>query len=769
VDQRRNFITFILLSLLVLMFFNSMFRPQQPANQPPGPAAPGPPAAEGQAQVEAPDGLPAVADLDASSRYVTLGSLDQETGHRMLVTFNSAGASVERAELASEQYLDQDYRGGYMGELGLTAVNGGLRVQVVGHGTPAAEGGLQAGDVIVAARVGDNELPEMTRGGFEKLLSDGRPGEELTLQVRRAEEGGPQQHMAMLRRRPFAVLRPEIENFQMRGDEPPAGFTDRPSFLLTLAALGGKRLEGADAERLANLLETGNWEISAQDANSVTFRRPLPELNLELAKRYTLMPAPAESRNQENYPGYHLELDIEVRNTSEEAQSVAYQLDGPTGMPTEGWWYAHKISQTWSAAGLRDVVVRFDGLKFVQLSASAIADGDVSPMGEGKSLAFAGVDGQYFSSILIPQKIVKDDAWIETTEAIRVGPKLDPAMSTNFNNVTSRLTRRSVTLAPGQSQTDSFQVFIGPKRPELLSQYQPGGNPANSLADVVYYGWPLFAAVARWMVWILHVFYGLVGNYGIAIVMLTVVVRGAMFPLSWKQTQSMARMQALKPEMDRITEKYKNDMQKRSQELQALYRKHNINPLGGCLPVFLQLPIFIGLYKGLMIDVELRGSPLLGHGIHWCSNLAAPDMLIDWSGIMPDFVNRGVSLFGLGPYFNILPIITVALFLVTQKMAMPPATNDQAALQQKLMKYMTIFFGLMFYKVASGLCLYFIASSLWGIAERKMLKKPTGAPADGAATTPPPGGEKARFNRPTKPSGNGSADPKKKRPKPRRK
>jgi YidC/Oxa1 family membrane protein insertase len=355
----------------------------------------------------------------------------------------------------------------------------------------------------------------------------------------------------------------------------------------------------------------------------------LPELNLELVKRYTLTPVPAEHRDNELYPGYHLRLDIEVRNTGEEPRSLAYRLDGPTGMPTEGWWYAHKISQTWSGAGLRDVVVRFDGLKFVQLSASKIAGGDVPTMGEGKSLAFAGVDGQYFSSILIPELVVPNDAWIETTEAVRVGPKLDPAMPAFYNNVTCRLTRRPVTLAAGESQTDSFQVFIGPKRPDLLAQYQPGGNPANSLADVVYYGWPLFAAVARWMVWILHIFYSLVGNYGIAVVMLTVVVRGAMFPLSWKQTQSMARMQALKPEMDRITEKYKGDMQKRSQELQALYRKHNINPLGGCLPVFLQLPIFVGLYKGLMIDVELRGSPLLGHSIRWCSNLAAPDMLID--------------------------------------------------------------------------------------------------------------------------------------------
>jgi YidC/Oxa1 family membrane protein insertase len=94
-------------------------------------------------------------------------------------------------------------------------------------------------------------------------------------------------------------------------------------------------------------------------------------------------------------------------------------------------------------------------------------------------------------------------------------------------------------------------------------------------------------------------------------------------------------------------------------------------------------------------------------------------MLWNWSKVMPDAVTHF-----LGPYLNVLPLITVGLFLVTQKMSMPEPTNEQAAMQQKMMKYMTMFMGLMFYKVASGLCLYFIASSLWGIAERKLLPKP---------------------------------------------
>jgi YidC/Oxa1 family membrane protein insertase len=187
-------------------------------------------------------------------------------------------------------------------------------------------------------------------------------------------------------------------------------------------------------------------------------------------------------------------------------------------------------------------------------------------------------------------------------------------------------------------------------------------------------------------------------------------------------------------------------MQKRSQAMQELYRKHQINPLAGCLPVFLQLPIFMGLYRALMVDVELRGSPLFGESVRWCSNLAAPDMLWNWSAVMPPFIESF-----LGPYLNVLPLITVALFLVTQKMSMPAPTNEQAAMQQKMMKYMTIFIGFMFYKVASGLCLYFIASSLWGIAERKLLPKTqaaTSAAGGPAGSAPGSDGKRPREGGP---------------------
>ena len=189
---------------------------------------------------------------------------------------------------------------------------------------------------------------------------------------------------------------------------------------------------------------------------------------------------------------------------------------------------------------------------------------------------------------------------------------------------------------PAQSLTDRFVLFAGPKRPPLLDQYK--------LDDLVYYGW--FGWVAKPMLAVLHLFYGVVHNYGLAIILLTVLVRLCMFPLSRKQALSAQKMQELQPEIKKIQEKYKKDMEARSKAQQELFRKHNYNPLSGCLVLFIQLPIFVGLYRSLMVDVELRDAPLISEAVRWCSNLAAPDMLFNWSGwIMPELSSTAASAF----------------------------------------------------------------------------------------------------------------------------
>jgi len=221
---------------------------------------------------------------------------------------------------------------------------------------------------------------------------------------------------------------------------------------------------------------------------------------------------------------------------------------------------------------------------------------------------------------------------------------------------------------------------------------------------------------------VLHFFHNrIIGNYAIAIIMLTVLVRGCMFPVSRKAAKNAAMMQELAPEMKKIAEKYKNNMEARGKAQQELFRKHNYNPLSGCWMMFLQLPVFMGLYRALAVDIELRQAPFI-HGIEWASNLAGPDKLHFWKSNFSSFLTNESGW--LGPYFNLLPIFTIGLFLLQQKLFTPPPTDEQSAMQMKMMKYMTVFMGVLFYKVPAGLCVYFITSSLWGIAERKLIPKP---------------------------------------------
>jgi YidC/Oxa1 family membrane protein insertase len=181
-------------------------------------------------------------------------------------------------------------------------------------------------------------------------------------------------------------------------------------------------------------------------------------------------------------------------------------------------------------------------------------------------------------------------------------------------------------------------------------------------------------------------------------------------------------MQQLAPEIQKVKDKYPDDAMKQHAEVQALYKKHNFNPFGGCLLVFIQLPIFIGLYRCLSVDIDLRDAPLVP-GWAWASNLAGPDKLFYWENWTWDIISDKADGY-LGPYFNVFPLITVTLFLIQQKLFTPPATDEQTKMQQQMMTMMTVFMGIMFYKVPAGLCIYFITSSLWGICERKLLPKP---------------------------------------------
>ncbi|TWT90712.1 Membrane protein insertase YidC [Pseudobythopirellula maris] len=756
-DQR--FFVFMLLSMSILLFFNGFMAPpvdpadEQAAQQEAEDAGldlaakPAAPVAAADADADGPsEAAPIGDDPTAEPELFTLGSVAPEAEYRLLTTIDNIGAAVRRVAIASPEYQDLDDRSGFLGHLELSdSPTGGALVGVVEPGSPAEEAGLAPGDVITSAGVKKQEdTPDAA--SLHALLDGTEPRETINLIGARAD-GEAFTTTATLRRQPLCVLRPEAENIALHGEAPPGGVVSEPSYVLRLKSVGG-RTTADPVVVAANAKLTGEpWtqveddEAQADDAQVVAFRKRLPELGIEIVKRFTMSEVPAEHLDDKAYPGFHFDLGVEVRNLGAESTEVSYELTGPNGLPIEGWWYSMKIGRGWGGYGMRDVLVRYAGGRYTQIACKTVADGKAEPMGQGAPLAYIGVDSQYFASVLMPQKESLGNVWMNAARAELATPELDDKAQKTWNNPTVVLERKPLLLSPagaeGFTHTDGYRVFAGPKLPDLLAAYHASGDDQHGLDGMLYYGW--FGPVAWVMLGILHGFYAIVGNYGVAIILLTVLVRASMYPISRKQAQSMVKMQALKPEMDRIAEKYKNDMEKRSRAQQDLFRKHKVNPAAGCLPLFLQLPVFAGLYRALGVDVELRQAPLFSESIRFCSNLAAPDMAFDWSGFMPDWVNNGQGMFGLGPYFNVLPIVAVCLFLVQQKLFMPEATTEQARMQQSMMKYMMLFMGFLFFKWPSGLAIYLITSTLWGITERKLLPKPTiaDAPAITASAAKP--------------------------------
>ena len=672
-------------------------------------------------------------------RRMTIGSLDPESGYPMLVTLTSKGAAIERVELSNPRFRDIDDRTGYLGNLAPSnnedELGAGCVVNVVGAGTPAQIAGLRVGDLITAV---DN----VAVGGKDPFLTEmskTRPRQQITLSVVRKTKSAIEELSldVPLVRRPLEVCRPEIENIASRGEkieDLPKPIVDHPSLLMTFQEINKSNL-GEDAGELPGLdMREGAWEVLESDsANEVKFRRRLADKQLEVIKHYRLEKA-------EDDLTYHLNFEITITNLAKDSQDVSYRLDGPTGLPTEGHWYASKIGPNWTGgAGLRDFVVGLrnsDGYitkaNYQFISATSLAGGTkTTALEENKdrSLAFVGTDAQYFAAALLPGD--GDDSGIRFAkiEPLLVG-SFDPQHK-NRANISSRVITTPLKIAPAESVSQSYRFFAGPKEPEVLANYQ--------MQKLIVYGW--FGWVVRPMTGLLHIL-NFVNNYGVAIIFLTVIVRLCMFPLSRKQVMGAQKMQQLQPEMKKLSEKYKEDRPTLAKKQQELFRKHNYNPLSGCLLLFVQLPIFIGLYRALSIDIALRDASFFGENVHWISNLAAPDMLLNWSDWMPRFFQSM-----LGPYLNLLPLFTVVLFLVQQKMFMPPPADDTAAMQQKVMTFMMIFIGFMFYRVASGLCLYFIVSSLWGIIERKVLPKTAAASEEPIVLTPDPPKVKAMANK----------------------
>ncbi|MDE2434900.1 MAG: membrane protein insertase YidC [Sphingomonadales bacterium] len=260
------------------------------------------------------------------------------------------------------------------------------------------------------------------------------------------------------------------------------------------------------------------------------------------------------------------------------------------------------------------------------------------------------------------------------------------------------------TVAPGQTLKRTTRLFAGAKESTVLDRYEAAGIPHFGLA--IDWGW--FRWFEKPIFWLLKSLFGLVGNFGVAIILLTLIVRGVMFPVAQRQFASMAAMRAIQPKMKALQERYKDDRAKQQEEVMKLYKQEGVNPLAGCLPIFLQIPVFFALYKVLILAVEMRHQPF----VLWIKDLSAPDPLhiFNLFGLLhftpPAFLGIGILALMLG--------ITMYFQFKLNPAQMDPAQQQVFAIMPWMMMFVMAPF-------AAGLLIYWITSNLLTIAQQTYL------------------------------------------------
>lgn len=261
--------------------------------------------------------------------------------------------------------------------------------------------------------------------------------------------------------------------------------------------------------------------------------------------------------------------------------------------------------------------------------------------------------------------------------------------------VTSLLTNNVVVLPPQNHKQYAYTLYFGPKKLKTLKQ------AGHNLDKIINFGW--FDVLAKPMLYLLNFLYSFVRNYGVAIILVTVIIKALFWPIAHKGMKSMKTLQKLQPKMAKLREKYGNDKERLNREMIQLYQTYKVNPMGGCLPMLLQIPVFFALYKVLLQTIELRHAPFM----LWINDLSAPDRL---------FIGVDIPLLGGIP---VLTLLMGASMFLQQKMTPAPADPTQA----KIMMFLPVIFTFMFLNFASGLVLYWFVNNLLSIAQQYVINK----------------------------------------------
>jgi YidC/Oxa1 family membrane protein insertase len=298
-----------------------------------------------------------------------------------------------------------------------------------------------------------------------------------------------------------------------------------------------------------------------------------------------------------------------------------------------------------------------------------------------KEIFWAGLIKKYFALLIKPD-------W----KAIAIEVSTDPS------NMWAVLKMEPISLAPHESLERHFLVYAGPQRYETLKSFQLGFESVLSKG--------FFGLFKIWLLIALKFCNQFTHNFGWAIILLTLALKAAFTPLTHMSFQSMKKMQALQPKLKSLQERYKNEPAKLNREMMELYKRNRVNPMGGCLPMVVQIPIFIAFYQVLSDAIELKGAPFIG----WISDLSEPDRLFSFPFSIPF----------IGDSFHLLPLLMLASMYWQQKLTPQAGATPE---QTKIMEFMPLIFGFIFYSMPSGLVLYWFVNNVLSIIHQIFVKR----------------------------------------------
>jgi YidC/Oxa1 family membrane protein insertase len=374
---------------------------------------------------------------------------------------------------------------------------------------------------------------------------------------------------------------------------------------------------------------------------------------------------------------YEFEVRVQTTNGSREPLSVR------PGLELEQVFRGELAGDSYSFHGV-----------VVGAGKSGLKRYDLKDVSKGKvekgPVRWYAADAKYFTWIVLPER-----EWAVTRASLEGADGIRIAAADS-----------AATLQPGDTVRAGSRVFAGPKRSALLEA------TGKDLPDLIDFGW--FAVVAKPLVFLMKASNRVTGNYGIDIILLTILIKILFYPLTQKSMSSMRKMQELGPVLKTLKEKYKGDTQRLNQETMNLYKTYKINPLSGCLPMVAQIPVFIALYKGLLVTIELRHAPFF----LWMNDLSAPEHLWD------------IAVAGYSVPIRLLPLLMGVSMFIQQKMT-PSSGMDPT--QQKMMLFMPLIFTFMFWSFPTGLVIYWLVNNVLAIGQQVIYNRK--AEAAKASTT----------------------------------